>query len=89
MTDIVQQQANGASLEDDKKMKEAYQGFLQKSCEIGQIIFNIKQIETQKTEMEKQLDKATREQNKAASDHRELQKLSLSKLKTAEHGDNH
>ena len=76
--------ANGAATEDEDKMKAAYQDYLQKSCEVGQIDFQLEQLITQKSELEKQLDVTKRKRNKAAQDHRDLQKHNISKLKGAQ-----
>lgn len=70
-------------LPEDDKLKQLYQDYLQKCCEVGQIEYQLDQLESQRKEIEKNLDITQRQRNKAALDHKELQKKALSKLKPA------
>lgn len=76
--------ANGISTEDDKELQKQYQDYLQKCCEVGQIEYQLEQLDGQRADIEKQLDVTRRSRNKSANAHRELQKNKLSKIKTAE-----
>lgn len=66
---------------EDAKLKELYQLYLQKCCEVGQLRYNLDQLNSQRLEMEKTLEVTERETRKAAQDHRELQKAKFKKLK--------
>lgn len=71
-------------LPEDTKLTEVYQEYLQKCCEVGQIEYQLDQLDSQRKEMEKNLDTTQRQRNKAAQTHRDLQKAKFSKIKPAE-----
>lgn len=71
---------NGAAPE-DAELQKLYQEYLQKCCEVGQIQYQLDQLDGQKREIEKQLEVTQRARNKAANSHRDLQKAKFSKLK--------
>lgn len=70
-------------LPEDKELQKLYQDYLQKCCEVGQIEYQLEQLNSQRLEIEKNLDVTQRQRNKAANDHRDLQKVKYSKLKPA------
>ncbi len=72
------------SAPEDEELTKIYQEYLQKCCEVGQIRFNLDQLDSQKREMEKNLEVTERAVKSAASRHRELQQKKFSKLKTKE-----
>lgn len=67
---------------DDIELQKIYQEFLQKCCEVGQIRYNLDQLNSQRLELEKTLELAERAAKSAANKHRELQKVKFSKLKS-------
>lgn len=69
---------------EDKKLDELYQLYLQKCCEIGQIEYQLEQLDNQRKDIEKSLDTTRKARNKASNDHRELQKTKFAKLKIKE-----
>lgn len=69
---------------EDKELQSLYQEYLQKCCEVGQLRYNLDQLDSQKREMEKNLEVTERAVKGAAQKHRELQKQHFSKLKTVE-----
>lgn len=70
----------------DPRIKEVWQDYLQKCCEVGQIDFQLAQIDSQKRQMEKNLDVAKRMARNAAKKHREIQQEILSEAKPAKAG---
>lgn len=65
----------------DPKLQALYQEYLQKSCEVGQIEYQLDQLDQQRLQLEKQRDVSRRGRNKAANEHRELQKDRMKGLK--------
>lgn len=81
LEDLKEPEKTAPEMPEDAKLKELYQLYLQKCCEAGQIRYNLKQLNSQQLEMEKNLEVTERAVSKAAQDHRELQKSKISKLK--------
>jgi hypothetical protein len=69
---------------EDPKLIEVWQEYLQKCCEIGQIEYQLEQLDTQKKQIEKNLEVTQRQRNNAANKHRDLLASKNSKLKIAE-----
>lgn len=69
---------------EDKELQDLYQEYLQKCCEVGQLRYNLDQIEGQKRDMEKNLEVTERAVKGVAHKHRELQKDHFSKLKSVQ-----
>jgi len=59
-----------------------WQEYLQRCCEVGQIEFQLEQIDSQRKEIEKNLEVTQRAVRSAAHKHRELQKAKLEQVKT-------
>ena len=66
------------------ELAAAWQEYLQKCCEVGQIRFQLDQIGSQTRQIEKNLEVTEAAVKKAANKHRELQSKSLEKLKPVE-----
>ena len=62
-------------------LDKLWQEYLQKCCEVGQIRFQLEQLESQRLQIEKQLDVTEQQVRKVATKHRELQKANMEKLK--------
>lgn len=71
-------------LPEDTKLKELWQAYLQKSCEVGQLDHALEQLNSQKLEIEKTLEVTKRERNKASREHKELQQAKYAKIKPKE-----
>ena len=69
---------------DDPELKELYQSYLQKCCEVGQIEFQLSQLESQKRQMEKTLEVTQRAVRSVAHKHAEKHKAFMAKQ--APHG---
>lgn len=69
---------------EDEELKKYYDEYLQKCCEVGQYIHNIDQLDSQKREMEKNLEVSQRSAKSAAHKHKEAQQKKYEKMKVAE-----
>lgn len=78
------QEAQAPVVPEDKELHSLYQEYLQKCCEVGQLRYNLDQLDSQKREMEKNLEVTERGVRNSAQKHRELQKQHFSKLKPTE-----
>lgn len=66
---------------EDQELQKIYQEYLQKCCEVGQIMYNLDQLDGQRVELEKKLEVTERAARSAAHKHRDLQSAKFSKLK--------
>lgn len=73
-----------APIQEPDELASAWQEYLQKCCEVGQITYQLDQINGQTRQMEKNLEVTQAAVKKAAAKHRELQSKSLEKLKPVE-----
>lgn len=55
------------------ELEKLWQDYLQKCCEVGQIEFQLHQLDSQKTQIEKNLEETKRKVRSVAQKHRELQ----------------
>jgi len=62
------------------KAQEAWQNYLQKCCELGQLDHALTQIESQRLEIEKKLDITKRQIKAAAQTHNEIKQSLASKV---------
>jgi uncharacterized membrane-anchored protein YhcB (DUF1043 family) len=60
--------------------QKLWQEYLQKCCEVGQIRHQLDQLDSQKREIEKNLDVTERSVKSVAQKHRDLQKALASKV---------
>lgn len=69
---------------DDEELKKLYQEYLQKCCEVGQLGYQLEQLDGQKRELEKNMELAQRAAKSAAHKHKELQTKKLTKIKAVD-----
>ena len=60
--------------------QKIYQEYLQRCCEVGQIRHQLDQLDSQKREIEKNLEVTERKVKSVAQQHRDLQKTLASKV---------
>lgn len=65
---------------EDKELNEMYQTYMQKCCEVGQIEYNLRQLDGQRRDLEKQLEVTQKAVDSASAKHRELQKQKYAKM---------
>lgn len=80
-TGEIMSEVTNPELPEDAKLKELYQLYLQKCCEVGQIEHQLEMLDSQRLEIEKNLDTTKRAARNAAKEHRELNQAKFSKLK--------
>lgn len=66
----------------DPELLKLWQEYLQKCCEVGQLDHQLDMIESQKSQIEKNLEVTKRAAKSAAAKHRELQVKQLKKEST-------
>jgi len=57
--------------------QKLWQEYLQKCCEVGQLLHALDQLDSQKSELEKQVELAQRAAKSTANKHRQLQQAAL------------
>lgn len=63
-----------------EQLEKLWQEYLQKCCEVGQVRYQLDQLDGQRRSMEKQLEVTEAAVKSAAAKHRELQKTQVQKM---------
>jgi uncharacterized membrane-anchored protein YhcB (DUF1043 family) len=73
-------EAKSESKEEFTEAQKLWQDYLQKCCEVGQIRHQLDQLDSQRKEIEKNLDVTERKVKSVAQQHRDLQKSLAAKV---------